>query len=129
MICTARPTKRRTASEINAIREAMDSVAHAQHPMTVLQISYQLVSTGEIEKSESEYKQTIRSVCPGGARACPAAAPETRMRRSPEATAPSFEMRPVGSSAGVRFLALFLILQEYRECLQLLIREVLKRGH
>ena len=61
------PARNRQA-EINAIKEAIYVVAHARRPMTVRQISYQLVSTGEIEKTEGEYKQTIRSVRLGGRR-------------------------------------------------------------
>jgi hypothetical protein len=44
---------------METIREAIYSVTQAQHPMTVRQVFYQLVSIGAIEKTEAEYKQTV----------------------------------------------------------------------
>jgi len=44
---------------METIREAIYRVTQAQHPMTVRQVFYQLVSIGAIEKAEAEYKQTV----------------------------------------------------------------------
>jgi len=57
-----RPTKpggRRTAADIRRIKDAICSVLVEDHPMTVRQIYYRLVSLGEIDKTEGEYKQTV----------------------------------------------------------------------
>ena len=54
-----RPTRRRTRGQMETIREAIYRVTQAQHPMTVRQVFYQLVSIGAIEKAEAEYKQTV----------------------------------------------------------------------
>lgn len=46
---------RRTRAEIDAIKDTIYSILSADHPMTVRQIFYQLVSRGLIEKNETEY--------------------------------------------------------------------------
>ena len=56
------PTKRRrrrTAADIDVIRQSIYNTLHTDHPMTVRQVYYQLVSQGVIAKTESEYKQTV----------------------------------------------------------------------
>ena len=57
-----RPTKRRgrrTADEMDAIRGAIYVTLKNDHPMTVRQVYYQLVSQGVIDKTEAEYKGTV----------------------------------------------------------------------
>src|SRR5712691_12481787 len=53
------PTNRRTRAEMLAIREALQRILAADHPMTVRQVFYQAVGRGVIDKTEGEYKQTI----------------------------------------------------------------------
>lgn len=56
----ASPTRRRrTAAEIEGIREAIWDVVFADSPVTVRQVFYRLVSGGAIAKTELEYKQTV----------------------------------------------------------------------
>ena len=57
----ARPTngRRRTKAEMGTIRGALFGVLAENHPMTVRQVFYQLVSLGFITKSETEYKATV----------------------------------------------------------------------
>ncbi len=56
----ARPIRRRrTRSDIDAIRSAITEALYADAPMTVRQVFYRLVSIGAIAKSEAEYKQTV----------------------------------------------------------------------
>jgi len=50
---------RRTRGDMDAIREAIYAALAADNPMTVRQVFYQLVGRGAIEKTESEYKQTV----------------------------------------------------------------------
>jgi hypothetical protein len=45
--------------EIEVIREAILTVLEIDHPQTVRQVFYQLVSRGVIEKTEAEYKKTV----------------------------------------------------------------------
>ena len=52
-------TGRRTRAEMEAVREAVYDVAAADHPMTVRQVFYRLVSNGVIAKTEGEYKSTV----------------------------------------------------------------------
>jgi hypothetical protein len=52
-------TKRRTKSEIEAIRTTIHAVLKADHPQTVRQVFYRLVARGVIEKSEKEYQGTV----------------------------------------------------------------------
>jgi hypothetical protein len=51
--------KRRTKTEMAAIREAIYRVLADDHPMTVRQVFYRLVSLGTIRKTETEYKATV----------------------------------------------------------------------
>ena len=51
--------KRRSASDMQAIRSAMFDLLSADNPMTVRQVFYQLFTKGAIKKSEAEYKQTV----------------------------------------------------------------------
>ena len=44
---------------MDEIRAAMLEIIEAEHPMTVRQVFYRLVSTGLIGKTEAEYKTTI----------------------------------------------------------------------
>jgi hypothetical protein len=55
----SRPTKRRTRTEIDRIREALYDTLHEDNPMTVWQVFYRLVSSGVIAKTEAEYKNTV----------------------------------------------------------------------
>lgn len=50
---------RRTKAEIGAIEEAIYKALAADHPMTVRQVFYRLVTEGVIAKSENEYKATV----------------------------------------------------------------------
>jgi hypothetical protein len=50
---------RRTRDEVEGVRAAMYSLLEADHPMTVRQVFYQLVSHGVIAKTEQEYKNTV----------------------------------------------------------------------
>lgn len=56
-----RPIKRRRRSraDIETISAALYNTLWEDHPMTVRQVFYQLVSKGVIEKSEAEYKGTV----------------------------------------------------------------------
>ena len=51
--------KRRSKKEMQAIRAAMYSLIAREHPMSVRQVFYRLVSEGVIAKKESEYKSTV----------------------------------------------------------------------
>jgi hypothetical protein len=51
--------RRRSAVEIDDIKTAMYDVVEAEHPMSVRQVFYRLVSLGTIDKTESEYKTTV----------------------------------------------------------------------
>ncbi len=59
LLCEPRPTKRRTRSEIDALRNAMVRVVREIQPATVRQVFYQLVSRGFVAKTEAEYKSTV----------------------------------------------------------------------
>jgi len=55
-----RPTRsRRSPDEIDAIRGALFATLEADHPMTVRQVFYRLVTQRVIEKTEAEYKHTV----------------------------------------------------------------------
>jgi hypothetical protein len=45
--------------EIGAIRDRIRETLERDHPMTVRQLFYRLVSSGAIDKTEREYKQTV----------------------------------------------------------------------
>lgn len=51
--------KRRTNTEIATIKKDIKAVLQDEHPMTVRQVFYQLVSRGTIAKTEKEYKNTV----------------------------------------------------------------------
>jgi hypothetical protein len=51
--------RRRTRAEMDRIRDAMVSLATENHPLTVRQLFYLMVSAGVIEKTEAEYKRTV----------------------------------------------------------------------
>ena len=51
--------QRRTKSEIGALRDGLEAIVAADHPMTVRQIFYRAVVAGLVEKTEAEYKSTI----------------------------------------------------------------------
>jgi len=55
----SRPTKRRTGSQMDGLRQAIYEVLEEIQPATVRQVFYQLVSRGVIEKTESQYKSTV----------------------------------------------------------------------
>jgi hypothetical protein len=57
----SRPTNRarRGRADMQRIREAIADVLEAEHPATVRQVFYQLVSRGAIAKTEAEYKATV----------------------------------------------------------------------
>jgi hypothetical protein len=50
---------RRTAAELDVIRDALYQALLDYHPMTVRQVFYQLVSSKVIDKSENAYKNTV----------------------------------------------------------------------
>jgi hypothetical protein len=54
-----RPIKRRSRSEIGAIKQVIREVLADSHPATVRQTYYQLVARGAIAKTEIEYKSTV----------------------------------------------------------------------
>ncbi len=56
--CGTRPIKRRSRSEIGAIKQVIREVLAESHPATVRQTYYQLVARGAIAKTEIEYKRT-----------------------------------------------------------------------
>lgn len=57
----SRPTRRsrRSAAEVEAIRAAMLEALEADHPMTVRQVFYRMVTEGIVPKTESAYKSTV----------------------------------------------------------------------
>ncbi len=57
--CGTRPIKRRSRSDMDAIKQAIHQVLAETHPATVRQTFYQLVSRGAIGKTEAEYKSTV----------------------------------------------------------------------
>lgn len=60
MINRSRSTKeRRTKVDIQAVKEVIYRVLQEEHPMTVRQVFYQLVTLGAIAKTEGEYKSTV----------------------------------------------------------------------
>lgn len=60
-VYTASPIKRsrRTRAEISGIKEAIYAVVAEEHPMTVRQVFYRLVCSGDIDKTEGEYNATV----------------------------------------------------------------------
>jgi hypothetical protein len=50
---------RRTKAEVQAIRDSITAILKADHPQTVRQVFYQLVTRSGIEKSEAEYQTTV----------------------------------------------------------------------
>lgn len=50
---------RRTKAGIEDIRAAIYGALHEDHPMTVRQVFYRLVTLGAIDKTEGEYKRTV----------------------------------------------------------------------
>jgi hypothetical protein len=50
---------RRTKADMAALRGVLYSILRDEHPMTVRQVFYQLVSRGAIAKTEGEYKRTV----------------------------------------------------------------------
>lgn len=57
--CGTRPIKRRSRSDMEAIKQAIHQALAETHPATVRQTFYQLVSRGAIAKTETEYKSTV----------------------------------------------------------------------
>lgn len=56
----SRPIRhRRTSAEMEEVRSAIYTAVAADHPMTVRQVFYRLVSQGVIAKTEAEYKATV----------------------------------------------------------------------
>jgi hypothetical protein len=51
--------KRRGFNAIATVRDALYDVLSTEHPMTVRQVFYRLVSAGTIDKTEAEYKSTV----------------------------------------------------------------------
>jgi hypothetical protein len=56
--CSIKRT-RRTKATIDKVRDAIKTILGADHPQTVRQVFYQLVTRGIIEKSEAEYQTTV----------------------------------------------------------------------
>lgn len=50
---------RRSASEMDRIREAIHAAAQAEHPVTCRRLFYKLVAEGVIEKTEAQYQGTV----------------------------------------------------------------------
>jgi hypothetical protein len=50
---------RRTKHQITDLRDVLERVTSQFRPMTVRQVSYRMVSMGQIEKTEAEYKGTV----------------------------------------------------------------------
>jgi hypothetical protein len=50
---------RRSQDEMKAIKASITAILRADHPMTVRQIFYQLVTRGVIEKTEEQYQGTV----------------------------------------------------------------------
>ena len=50
---------RRTKVEMETIKTSIKTILRADHPMTVRQVFYQLVSRGVIEKTEEQYQGTV----------------------------------------------------------------------
>jgi hypothetical protein len=60
MISATSPTKRRrTRQDMEDLRQAIEKLLEHEHPMTVRQCFYRLVSAGTVEKTETEYKSTV----------------------------------------------------------------------
>ena len=55
----SRPIKRRTRRELTAVSEAIYMTLFDDHPATVRQVFYRLISSGVIDKTEGEYKNTV----------------------------------------------------------------------
>ena len=51
--------RRRSKAEIGTIKNSIYGLLHDEHPMTVRQCFYRLVSDGVIGKTENEYKTTV----------------------------------------------------------------------
>ncbi len=51
--------RRRSRADMDRIRTAMMHLARENRPLTVRQLFYLLVTAGEIDKTEAEYKQTV----------------------------------------------------------------------
>jgi len=51
--------KRRTKADIDALCDAMLAILKADHPMTIRQMFYQMVSAGRINKTETEYDNVV----------------------------------------------------------------------
>ena len=51
--------RRRSSEDMAAIRAAIIEILEADHPQTVRQVFYQLVTRGVIEKTEAEYQGTV----------------------------------------------------------------------
>ncbi len=52
--------RRRTKADMQAIRTAMYDALEEDHPMTVRQVYYRLVSMGDIDKTEAQYQTVCR---------------------------------------------------------------------
>jgi DNA topoisomerase VI subunit A len=52
-------TQRRSSGQMQWLRKIIYEVLEEDHPMTVRQTFYRLVSLGVIAKTENEYKQTV----------------------------------------------------------------------
>ena len=50
---------RRSKAEIEALREALTDLLVEDHPMSVRQVFYQMVTRGAIDKTEAEYRGTV----------------------------------------------------------------------
>jgi hypothetical protein len=59
-LATRAPTKpRRSRSDIETIKAAIQNALAEDNPMTVRQVFYRLVSDGVVAKTEGEYKTTV----------------------------------------------------------------------
>jgi hypothetical protein len=50
---------RRSKAQMDALRDALHDILEADHPMTVRQLFYRMVSRGAIAKTENEYNNAV----------------------------------------------------------------------
>ena len=59
MVANTSSRRRRSKAEIKKVWQAISDLLNEDHPMTVRQVFYRLVSEGRIAKTEAEYKSTV----------------------------------------------------------------------
>jgi hypothetical protein len=58
-ISRPRSTNRRTKTQIETLKQLLETIVREERPMTVRQVFYQMVSRGFIEKTEKEYHNVV----------------------------------------------------------------------